>query len=356
MSWRSASSSSSLFRLGLHRPPPSSSANWHRRASARELNLIIITDDEAVDDVFVLLLFGHCFVFLRRLIRRRTRRPLVEEFGGGVGRCAYDGWCCDDAAGAGCVGAARARRCAAATARRRRSRCCRGALRAAVLDAVCESRASQQCPRVSAALLLAHTRARETLVELHEIPARSVRGADGCDVITRRMPQTGATVLRRGLQLESQPGKATARGREHAEAVRACSSAARLTSRSEVRALRSGERSAAILTTAGSVASRRASHLPAEERCSTSYKYPTAVGLRRRGFAAVLNDSAEFACGYPIGQENCGARAHRHALTRAADRRRAPPHRPAKPTNAETAPPSTNERYHCSRASGHQST
>ena len=88
-----------------------------------------------------------------------------------------------------------------------------------------------------------------------------------------------------------------------------------------VRALRSSKRSAAILTQrrAGSVLCRRAPRLLAEERCSTSYKDLTAVGPRRRGFAAVLNDS----------EGETAPRAHHHALPGPTRRRRAPPHRPA---------------------------
>ena len=77
-----------------------------------------------------------------------------------------------------------------------------------------------------------------------------------------------------------------------------------------------------------------ARHLTAEERCSTSYKYLTAVGPRRRGFATVLNDNeghgretaprAHHLALPDLRKSKKLLRARRtrnHALTRAAGRR-----------------------------------
>ena len=58
------------------------------RLRRRDQAFIIITDDEAVDHIFVLLLLGDLLIFLRGEVVVFLICLLVEEFGGGVGHAA----------------------------------------------------------------------------------------------------------------------------------------------------------------------------------------------------------------------------------------------------------------------------
>ena len=188
----------------------------------------------------------------------------------------------------------------AAVRRLGRTGALRRSLRRLLPDQRCPAHVSSYCRSLNA-LLLAHTRARErssadvgkTRAAPNAPPGRLVRSSDRsrCNgrVIRRVAGPSRGGVSANGTEAGIASDTPTAVLLWIARRV----SAARCGWRA---ALRSRERSGAIFSrvtrsAAGVFFCRRTPHQTAEERCSTSYKYLTAVGPRRRGFAAVLNDS-----------------------------------------------------------------